>query len=58
MSDIVKEFERKGVSNTDADTLLEWAKEYDFPHRDDRGKPPHWEGGEHTKLEVFEEQIF
>jgi hypothetical protein len=22
--------------------MLDWAEEYDFPHRDDRGKP-HWE---------------
>lgn len=46
---------KKGVSNADADTLLDWAEEYNFPHRDDRGKwnaqgQPHWEGGEHIHL--------
>jgi len=55
MSELVKEYGKKGVSNTDADTLLDWAKEYDFPNRDDRGKlneqgKPHWEGGEHIHL--------
>lgn len=55
MSEFVKEYEKKGVSNTDADTLLNWAEEYDFPHRDDRGKldeqaKPHWEGGEYIHL--------
>jgi hypothetical protein len=33
-----------------ADTLLEWAEEYDFPLRDDRAAPPHWEGGKHIHL--------
>lgn len=46
---------KKGVSDADADTLLEWAEEYGFPHRDDRGKvdeegKPHWEGGEHIHV--------
>ena len=43
---------KKGVSNADADTLLDWAKEYDFPNRDDRGKP-HWDardGMDHIHL--------
>ena len=36
-------------------TFLDWAKEYDFPNRDDRGKMNeqgrlHWEGGEHIHL--------
>lgn len=43
------------MSNADADTLLDWAEEYNFPHRDDRGKvddqgKPHWKGGEHIHL--------
>jgi len=55
ISDLVKESGKKGVSNADADTLIDWAKEYDFPNRDDRGKRneqgrPHWEGGEHIHL--------
>ncbi len=55
ISELVKESGKKGVSNADADTLLDWAKEYEFPHRDDRGKwnehgRPHWEGGEHIHL--------
>ena len=55
ISELVKESGRKGVSNEEADTLLDWAKEYDFPARDDRGKRneqgrPHWEGGEHIHL--------
>ena len=41
ISDLVKQSGKKGVSNSDADTLLDWAKEYDFPHRDDRGQG-HW----------------
>ena len=52
MSEFVKEFGKKGVSNEDADTLLEWAKEYDFPNRDDRGQP-HWDakdGMDHIHL--------
>jgi len=52
MSEFVKEYGKKGVSNADADTLLDWAEEYDFPHRDDRGKP-HWEardGQDHIHL--------
>lgn len=49
LSDLVKGA-TNGVSNIDADTLLDWAKEYDFPARDDRGKPPHWVGGEHIHL--------
>lgn len=49
LSDLVKESEKKGISNSDADTLLEWADEYDFPSRDDRGKD-HWIGGEHIHL--------
>lgn len=52
ISDLVKESGKKGVSNADADTLLEWANEYDFPNRDDRGKP-HWDardGMDHIHL--------
>ena len=47
ISDLVKQSgkKKKTVSNADADTLLDWAREYDFPHRDDRGKD-HWDGGE------------
>ena len=48
-----KEAGKKGVSNADADTLLDWAKEYDFPNaRDDRGKD-HWkarDGIDHIHL--------
>ncbi len=50
LSDLVKEKGKKGVTNAEADTLLDWAEEYDFPRRDDRGKPIHWEGGEHIHL--------
>jgi len=50
ISELVKEAGNKGVSNTDADTLLDWSKEYHFPARDDRGKPPHWLGGEHIHI--------
>lgn len=42
ISEFIKEYGKKGVSNEDANTLLDWAKEYNFPHRDDRGKD-HWE---------------
>lgn len=50
--DIAKWAGKKGVSNADADTLLDWAEEYDFPARDDRGKP-HWDardGMDHIHL--------
>ena len=55
ISELVKESGKKGVTNADADTLLEWANEYDFPARDDRGKldekgEPHWDHGEHIHL--------
>jgi len=50
ISDLVKEAGNKGVSNIDADTLLDWSEEYHFPARDDRGKPPHWVGGEHIHI--------
>ena len=49
LSDLVKGAGKKGVSNADADTLLDWAEEYDFPHRDDRGED-HWEYGEHIHV--------
>ena len=52
ISDLVKGTGKKGVSNADADTLLDWAKECNFPHRDDRGKP-HWDargGMDHIHL--------
>lgn len=52
ISEFIKEFGKKGVSNDEADTVLDWAEEYDFPHRDDRGKP-HWEargGQDHIQL--------
>ncbi|MEI6242309.1 MAG: YidC/Oxa1 family insertase periplasmic-domain containing protein, partial [Chlamydiota bacterium] len=49
LSDLVKGAGKEGVTNADADTLLEWANEYNFPARDDRGKP-HWESGEHIHL--------
>jgi hypothetical protein len=50
LSDLVKGTGKRGVSSSDADTLLDWAKECNFPCRDDRGKPPHWVGGEHIHL--------
>ena len=50
ISDLVKESEKKGISNGEANDLLEWCKEYNFPARDDRGKPPHWVGGEHIHI--------
>ena len=40
---------KKGVSNVEADALLEWSDEYDFPARDDRGLD-HWVGGEHIHI--------
>jgi len=46
LNDLVKESEKKGVSNSEADALLEWSEEYGLPSRDDRGKD-HWIGGEH-----------
>jgi predicted Ser/Thr protein kinase len=49
INDLVKESGNKGISNSDADTLLEWAEEYNFPSRDDRGKD-HWVGGEHIHI--------
>jgi RHS repeat-associated protein len=49
ISELVKESGKKGVSNADADTLLDWAEEYDFPHRDDRGED-HWEYGKHIHV--------
>lgn len=52
ISELVKEYGKKGVSNAEADTLLDWAKEYDFSNRDDRGKP-HWDardGMDHIHL--------
>ena len=41
LSDLAKESKKRGVSNEEADTLLEWSKEYNFPARDDRGTT-HW----------------
>ena len=49
LNEIAKEGERKGVTNSDADTLLNWADEYDLQGRDDRGKD-HWIGGEHIHV--------
>ncbi len=52
LSDLVKGAGKKGISNADADTLLGWANEYDFPNRDDRGKG-HWkakDGADHIHL--------
>ncbi|MGC1879424.1 MAG: RHS repeat-associated core domain-containing protein [Rhabdochlamydiaceae bacterium] len=50
ISELVKESGKKGVSNADADTLLDWSEEYDFPARDDREAPPHWVGGKHIHV--------
>ncbi|MFI0436106.1 MAG: hypothetical protein ACH350_10375, partial [Parachlamydiaceae bacterium] len=51
LSDLVKQSGKKGVTNIDADTLLEWANEYEFPARDDRDIiPPHWVGGNHIHI--------
>ncbi|MBU4510159.1 hypothetical protein KJ830_03820 [bacterium] len=42
LSDLAKEAKRKGVTNEEADALLEWSEECEMPSsRDDRGKP-HW----------------
>ena len=52
ISDLVKQSEKNGVSNSDADILLDWAKEYDFPNRDDRAEK-HWkakDGADHIHL--------
>lgn len=49
LSGLVKPKLKGGVTNAEADTLLEWAGEYGFPARDDRGKD-HWDGGEHIHL--------
>lgn len=51
LSDLVKQSGKKGVTNTDANTLLEWANEYEFPARDDRYvTPSHWVGGDHIHI--------
>ncbi len=50
LSELVKEAGKEGVSDDEADILLDWAEECDFPARDDREKPPHWEGGKHIHL--------
>jgi|LakMenE01Jun11ns_1017448.scaffolds.fasta_scaffold9870105_3 hypothetical protein len=47
LNELAKDSSKQGISNEEADILLDWASEYDFPGRDDRGKPPHWVGGEH-----------
>lgn len=56
MNELGKEAkQRGGVTNKDADTLLEWGKEVDpnnekgLQGRDDRGET-HWKGGEHIHL--------
>ncbi len=52
LSDLAKDSGRQGIANEEADTLLEWAEEYDFPHRDDRGER-HWkakDGVDHIHL--------
>ena len=51
LSDLAKGGKR-GITNADADILIEWADEYDFPARDDRGEP-HWDarkGMDHIHL--------
>ena len=47
--DLVKESGKKGITNEDADILLDLSNEYGFPSRDDRGKD-HWVGGEHIHI--------
>lgn len=49
LSGLVKESGKEGVTNEEADTLLDWANEYHFPARDDRGKN-HWDFGEHIHI--------
>ena len=46
LHDLAEKANRTGVTNPDADTLLEWGKEYNMPARDDRGKPNHWKYGD------------
>ncbi|MGK5595405.1 MAG: RHS repeat-associated core domain-containing protein, partial [Parachlamydiaceae bacterium] len=42
LNELANEVEEKGVRNEDAETLLNWGTEYNFPNtRDDRGKT-HW----------------
>lgn len=49
LNDLVRRRGNRRFSNEDADTLLDWAAEYDFPARDDRGEE-HWMGGEHIHI--------
>ncbi len=49
LNDLGKDSARHGISNSDADILLEWGEEYGFPSRDDRGKD-HCVGGEHIHV--------
>ena len=46
LNELAKEGKRSGVTNSDADTLLEWDQEVGMGGRDDRGED-HWVGGEH-----------
>ncbi len=51
MNELSKEYKDRGISNKEADILLHWAQECNFPYRDDRGvRPIHWAGGEHIHL--------
>jgi hypothetical protein len=50
LSQLAQRPKRTGVTNIDADTLLDWAEEYSFPEaRDDRGET-HWDGGAHIHI--------
>jgi RHS repeat-associated protein len=47
--ELAKEAQRRGVSLPDAQTLLQWAKEYGLRARDDIGTS-HWIGGPHIHI--------
>ncbi|WP_255804679.1 RHS repeat-associated core domain-containing protein [Treponema putidum] len=55
LSDLSKDAKRQGITNEDADTLLNWRKEVDPDNKkglrghDDRGKN-HWKGGDHIHV--------
>ena len=50
--ELAKDAERTGISRAEAETLLEWAEEYEIPGRNDIGTT-HWIGGDHIKIGPF-----
>jgi len=47
--DLAKTAERTGIDRATADTLMDWAKEYGLPARNDIGTS-HWVGGDHIHI--------